>query len=159
MAAQQEETVAPPVESPAAELELVAEPAKQNTIAAGPAEPTAATIDISAEPADERPIPGSAHDLFTIPLKTFAPLKPALAVDSNALVSLTPEMPRLRALPLRPKVAQAPPGFSPQPGVVQSKSPAAEPKSKELGVCSGRHGPRFGPRRFQRRRRSSPRHP
>jgi len=40
-------------------------------------------------------------------------------------------MPRLKALPLRPKVAQAPPGFSPQSGAVQAKPAATEPKSKE----------------------------
>jgi hypothetical protein len=131
LAAQQEEAVETPAEPTAADLELVTEPVGQNTIAAAPAEPTATTIDISAEPADERPIPGSAHDLFEIPLKTFAPPKPALAVASNALVSLSPEVPRLKALPLRPKVAQVPPGFSPQPGAVQSKSAAAEAKSKE----------------------------
>ena len=131
LAAQQEEVVEPPAEPRATDLELVTEPVGQNTIAAGPAEPTATTIDISAEPADEQPIPGSAHDLFEIPLKTFAPAKPALAVESNALVSHWPEMPRLKALPLRPKVAQAPPGFSPQSGAVQAKPASTEPKSKE----------------------------
>ncbi len=131
LATQQEEAaVERPVEPPAADLELVAEPAGQNTIAAAPAEPSATTIDISAEAVAEPPIPRSARELFKIPLKTFAPLKPALAIESNALVSLTPEMPRLKALPLRPKVAKAPPGFSPQPGAVQAKGPAAEPKSK-----------------------------
>jgi hypothetical protein len=126
----QEEILEEPVEPPAADLELVSEPVAPNTIAAAPAEPSAATIDISAEPADQRPVPGSAHDLFEIPLKTFAPLKPVLAVESNALLSLTPEMPRMKALPLRPKVAKAPPGFSPQPGAVPAKTPAVEPKSK-----------------------------
>jgi hypothetical protein len=130
MAAQQEETVEPQAEPVATDLELVSEPVEQNSIAAPPEEPSAATIDISAEPADEHPIPRSAHDLFEIPLKTFAPLKPALAVESNALVRVSPELPRLKALPLRPKVAKAPPGFSPQPGVVQSKGPAVETKSK-----------------------------
>jgi hypothetical protein len=129
-AQQQEEILTKPVEPPAADLELVPEPAGQNTIAAAPEEPAGTTIDISPEPADEKPVPPSAHDFFEIPLKTFAPLKPALAVESNALVSLTPEMPRMKALPLRPKVAKAPPGFSPQPAAVQAKAPAAEPKSK-----------------------------
>jgi hypothetical protein len=130
MAAQQEEIVEPQVEPVAADLELVSEPVEQNSIAARPAEPVATTIDVSAEPVDEHPIPRSAHDLFEIPLKTFAPLKPALAVESKALVHLAPEMPRLKALPLRPKVTKAPPGFSPQPGAAQAKGATAEPKSK-----------------------------
>ncbi len=127
--AQRQETIEPPSEPAAAEVELAA-PIEQNTIAAAPVEPPAATIDISAEAVEDRPIPGSAHDLFAIPLKTFAPAKPALAVESSALLSLSPEMPRLKALPLRPKVAKAPPGFSPQPGAVQAKSPVTEPKQK-----------------------------
>ncbi len=61
------------------------------------------------------PVPRSAHDLFEIPWKTFAPPKPSLAVECTPLVNVPPEMPRLKALPLRPKVAKAPPGFSPQP--------------------------------------------
>jgi hypothetical protein len=130
MAAQQDETAEPQAEPVATDLELVSELVEQSRIAAPPEEPSATTIDISAEPADEHPIPRSAHDLFEIPLKVFAPLKPALAVESNALVSLSPEMPRLKALPLRPKVAKAPPGFSPQPGAVQAKGAAAEAKSK-----------------------------
>jgi hypothetical protein len=129
-AEQEEERLEEPLEPPAADLELVPEADGQNTIAAAPAEPSATTIDISAEPAYEPPVPLSAHDFFEIPLKTFAPLKPVLAVESNALISLAPEMPRMKALPLRPKVAKAPPGFSPQPSAVQAKAPAAEPKAK-----------------------------
>jgi hypothetical protein len=130
LAAQQEEAEEQEAEPLATDLELIAEPEVQTSIAARQEEPSTTTIDISAELADERPIPGSAHDLFEIPLKIFAPLKPALAVESNALVSLSPEMPRLKALPLRPKVAKAPPGFSPQPGAVQSKGLVVEPKPK-----------------------------
>ena len=136
MAAQQEESIEPQAEAVATDLELVSEPVEQNSIAARPAEPVATTIDVSAEPADEHPIPRSAHDLFEIPLKTFAPLKPALAVESTALLRLSPELPRLKGLPLRPKVAKAPPGFSPQPGAVQTKSPTVETKSKAPTAAS-----------------------
>jgi len=121
---------APPAEvvaEPPVELELLSAPEQ---IAAPPDAPSATTIDISPEPVEERPIPGSAHDLFEIPVKTFAPAKPGLVVESTALISLQPEMPRLKGLPLRPKVAKAPPGFSPQPSAVQAKTPAADPKPK-----------------------------
>ncbi len=120
----------------AAEVELreveLAEPEMTGPrgIAAAPSAPAAATIDILAVPPPDLPIPRSAHDLFTIPVKTFPPAKPALAVESSALLSLAPEMPRLKSLPLRPKVAKAPPGFSPEPGVVQTKGPAVESKPK-----------------------------
>lgn len=126
----QHETAQAPAEATEAEVELAPAPLEQNSIAAAPVEPQAATIDISAEPVEDRPIPRSAHELLALPFKTFAPAKPALAVDSTALTSLSPELPRLKALPLRPKVGKAPPGFSPQQGAAQATEPAAESKPK-----------------------------
>ncbi len=129
---EEQEPAEPAAEPSVAAFELLAEPAElSNTVATTPVEPTAAIIDISAEPVTDRPTPRAAQELFAIPLKTFPPSKPALAVETSALTSLSPEMPRLKGLPLRPKVAKTPPGFSPQPIVVPPKSPAPENKAKE----------------------------
>ena len=138
--ADQQASAEPPsettAEAPAVDLELVGESATPNLIATAPEEQSNATIDISPEPSEPRPDPRSAHELFEIPWKTFAPPKPSLAVESKALVNIAPEMPRLKALPLRPKVAKTPPGFSPQSsaapatGTTPPSAPPAEPKSK-----------------------------
>src|SRR5580693_3574893 len=128
----QERKATPPLEEPAVEpdVELISEPQQPGSLAAAPEEPAATTIDISPEPMEERAVPGSAHDLFEIAVKTFTPAKPALAVEATALVNLMPEMPRLKALPLRPKMAKTPPGFSPQTAAAETTSPAEEPKPK-----------------------------
>jgi len=68
---------------------------------------------------------------LTIPLKTFSPSKAAVMVTTDALFTSTnPVLPRLKGLPLRPKVSMAPPGFT-QPGrAVPSRSPLTEAKLK-----------------------------
>jgi len=69
---------------------------------------------------EEQPIPSGSGDLLTIPLKSFPPSEITLPVQVDALTTLQqPTLPRMKALPLRPKVALAPAGYTPQP-----KSPA-----------------------------------
>jgi len=84
---------------------------------------------------DGQPVPSGSSELLTIPLKSFAPSKSSLAIEVDALSTLQqPTLPRMKALPLRPKVAMAPPGFAPpQPKAPQTppaKNPVTEAKLK-----------------------------
>ncbi|HEY6390320.1 MAG TPA: hypothetical protein VIX89_03515 [Bryobacteraceae bacterium] len=88
------------------------------------------TIQASAT-VEEQPVPSASSELLTIPLKSFPPSKSTLAVEADALNTLQqPTLPRLKALPLRPKVAMAPPGFAPQPKTQPAKNPVTEAKLK-----------------------------
>jgi hypothetical protein len=86
---------------------------------------------------EQEPVPSGSTDLLTIPLKSFPPSKSTLAIEVDALNTLQqPTLPRLKALPLRPKVALAPPGFAPQPKAPQTapaKNPVTEAKLKSAG--------------------------
>jgi len=106
-----------PADLVAAELEVVQalaalpEPAQPVTeVGAAP------TIEVSPERVDEPVNLPPVQDLFEIPMKTFGPSKPLLAIETGALVNISPEIPPLRSLPLRPKVAKVPPGLSPHTG-------------------------------------------
>jgi hypothetical protein len=73
---------------------------------------------------DAQPIPSGSSDLLEIPLKSFPPSASTLAVQTQALTTLQqPTLPRMKALPLRPKVALAPVGYSPQPQVPSAPPP------------------------------------
>ncbi len=87
-------------------------------------------IEASA-PQEEQSMPGGSSDLLTISLKTFPPPESTLAIKTDALrTQWQPILPRLKALPLRPKVAMAPAGFTPQPKLTPAKSPVTEAKLK-----------------------------
>jgi hypothetical protein len=86
------------------------------------------------ESAREQSIPRGSSDLLMISLKTFPPSESALAIRADALNTLRPPtLPRMKALPLRPKVAMAPPGFTPQPRTQSAKNPVTEAKLKSAG--------------------------
>jgi len=88
------------------------------------------TIEAAA-PVEEQPVPSASSDLLAIPLKSFPPSKSTLEVEANAIGTLQqPTLPRLKALPLRPKVAMAPPGFTPQTKTPPAKNPVTEAKLK-----------------------------
>jgi len=78
---------------------------------------------------------GGIADLIEIPLKTLAPPKPALLVDANALLTLAqPILPGLKGLPLRPKMAMAPPGFAAAPKSGSTRNPITEAKMKAASI-------------------------
>ncbi len=88
-------------------------------------------IEVSA-PVEGQSIPSGSNDLLAIPLKSFPPPEIALAVHADALLTLQqPTLPRMKALPLRPKVALAPAGYTPQPkapSTPAAKNPVTEAK-------------------------------
>jgi len=130
-AAQEESQSIASVEAAPADVEVLEAPAQLQAAEPATGDAPAPTIEVHAEPVQEAPVPRPAHELLEIPLKTFAPPKPAIMMEADALVNLAPQAPQLKALPLRPKVAKAPPGFSPQSGTtVATKSPATEPAAK-----------------------------
>lgn len=82
-----------------------------------------------AEPSKAEPTPRGASDLLVVPLKSFAPPKAAAVIDAHALLTDgNPRLPRLKALPLRPKVALAPRAFGQQTKAAPAANPPAEPK-------------------------------
>jgi hypothetical protein len=96
-------------------------------------EVTEAAPESTAKPTEEptEPAPREAGEMLAISLKSFAPPKANPVIDANVLLSHGhPLLPRLKALPLRPKVAPAPRGFSPQPKTAAVQNPPAAPKAK-----------------------------
>jgi hypothetical protein len=96
-------------------------------------EVTGAATAATAEPAEDstEPTPREAGEMLAISLKSFAPPKAIPVIDANALLTHGhPLLPRLKALPLRPKVAPAPRGFSPQPKTAAVQNPPVAPKAK-----------------------------
>jgi len=78
-------------------------------------------------PAPPEPSPREA-ELMAIPVKSFAPPKAGPIIDATALLANGhPLLPRLKALPLRPKVAPAPRGFSQQPKAAPVQTSPAPP--------------------------------
>jgi hypothetical protein len=81
------------------------------------------------EPAEEAP--PEVSELLAISVKSFAPPKASPSVDTNALVTNgQPLLPRLKGLPLRPKVAPAPRGFGKQPKAAPPPSTPSQPKAQ-----------------------------
>jgi hypothetical protein len=81
-------------------------------------------------PASPEPSPREAQ-LVPIPVKSFAPPKAGPVIDASALLSNGhPLLPRLKALPLRPKVAPAPRGFSQPPKTVAAQTTPAQSTAK-----------------------------
>ena len=114
------EEATPPSPPPAPAVEAAPE------ITQAAAEAPAKTTEEPTEPA-----PREAGEMLAISLKSFAPPKANPVMDANALLSHGhPLLPRLKALPLRPKVAPAPRGFSPQPKTAAVQNPPAAPKAK-----------------------------
>jgi hypothetical protein len=90
------------------------------------------TVEISAEPPDppqEASKPKCATELFEIPMRTFAPAKPALLGGDAFPAQTAPLLPHLKSLPLRPKVSLAtgyvPPSNVPVPSEAKAAAPAA----------------------------------
>ncbi len=91
---------------------------------ARPSEPS------SAKPAPAETTPREA-ELVAIPVKSFAPAKASPVIDAGPLVTNAhPLLPRLKALPLRPKVAPAPRGFSQQAKNQPAPATPAPPAAK-----------------------------
>ena len=65
-----------------------------------------------------------------IPLKTFPPSKAGVMINADAMFASSPVLPRMKALPLRPKVSMAPPGFTQPARSTPSRSPLTEAKLK-----------------------------
>jgi hypothetical protein len=102
------------------------EPISSAVAVAEPEPPMIATSIIEAAPApvDDPPAPREAKKIIEIPLKDFPPAKASLVFEANALFGPSqPVLPRLKALPLRPKVALAPPGFKSQPADAEPRNP------------------------------------
>jgi hypothetical protein len=98
-----------------------------------------ATPESTAKPTEEptEPAPREAGEMLAISLKSFAPPKANPVIDANALLNHGhPLLPRLKALPLRPKVAPAPRGFSPQPKTAAVQNPPAPPKAKTAPIST-----------------------
>jgi hypothetical protein len=105
------------------------------------AKPTSTALESKASPAE--PTPRSASELVAMPVKSFAPPKPAPSVAAKALLSDGhPLFPRLKALPLRPKIAPAPRQAGQQQKTDAPQTPAAPepavkaPQSKRAGAPS-----------------------
>ena len=105
--------------------------------AAPPAEAALKTKDaainaaLEAPPPKSRPAPSEPSpreaQLVAIPVKSFAPPKAGPVIDASALLSNGhPLLPRLKALPLRPKMAPAPRGFSQPPKAAPAQTPVAQ---------------------------------
>jgi len=128
---QQPEVEAQPPESPVIEaaspvLEVVTEQVSE--------QPNAPVKEVVSTP-----VPDSHRGIdnfIEIPLKTFPPPKAALLVDTNALLTLAnPILPGLKALPLRPKMAMAPPGsVSTAARSGSSRNPLTEAKLKSAAA-------------------------
>jgi hypothetical protein len=124
---------AKPATPPAEPALPAAAESSSNTPAA--TEPSSAEPS-SAEPSSAEPTPREA-EFLAIPVKSFAPPKASPVIDAAALLTNShPLLPRLKALPLRAKVALAPRGFgqpvakapeasAPPPGAAPPK-PAAD---------------------------------
>jgi hypothetical protein len=98
--------------------------------AAPPAEPAlpAAAEASSTKSSSAEPTPREA-ELLAIPVKSFAPPKASPMIDAAALLTNGhPLLPRLKALPLRAKVALAPLGFG-QPAAAKAAPQASAPPS------------------------------
>jgi hypothetical protein len=105
---------------------------------AKPAAPPDATLKESeaalkslADPDESSP--REANELLAISLKSFAPPKAAPVIDANALLANGhPVFPRLKSLPLRPKVGPTPSAFGRegQKSAQTRTAPAAEAKAK-----------------------------
>jgi hypothetical protein len=81
-------------------------------------------------PAPPQPSPREAQ-LVDIPVKSFAPPKAGPVIDASALLyNGHPLLPRLKALPLRPKVAPAPRGFSQPPKAVPVQTTPVQTTAK-----------------------------
>ena len=77
------------------------------------------------------PAPREASELLPISVKSFAPQKPGTMVNSTPLrTDESPLVPRLKGLPLRPKVAAAPRGMDEQLKTASAGNPPAEVKTK-----------------------------
>jgi hypothetical protein len=95
-------------------------PSKAPLLATEAAPPEAKTPEPS--PAEKSPREAA---LIAIPVKSFAPPKATAVIDASALLTNGhPLLPRLKALPLRPKVAPPPRGFSPHVQPMQTVKPA-----------------------------------
>ena len=109
-----------PAEAPAAR------PSESRVAVAEPPEPPQPEAAPS-EPASTDPSPREANELLAVSLKSFAPPKASPVIDIHALSGNGhPLLPRLKGLPLRPKVAPAPRGFTPQ---LQQPKAAPPPKA------------------------------
>ena len=111
------------------EAKPAAPPAEAASLATGAVPAAEKSKPSPARPSPEKPSPAEKSPreaaLIAIPVKSFAPPKATAAIDASALLANGhPLLPRLKALPLRPKVAPAPRGFSPQVQPVQRVKPA-----------------------------------
>jgi hypothetical protein len=92
-------------------------------------EPAVSTLP---DPTPLEPSPREAGEMLAISLKSFAPPKAIPVIDASVLLGNgQPLLPRLKALPLRPKVAPAPKGFGQQPKPAAAPSPAEPKKAVE----------------------------
>lgn len=97
------------------------------------AQPVEESLELAPPPGPSALEPASPEALgfLTIPLKTFAPAKPTVTISANAMLTWSqPLLPKLKALPLRPKVSMAPPGFAQPERAVPVRSPLTEAKLK-----------------------------
>jgi hypothetical protein len=83
------------------------------------------------EPERAEEAPPEVSELLAISVKSLAPPKASPSVDTNALVTNgQPLLPRLKGLPLRPKVAPAPRGFGKPPKATPPPSTPSQPKAQ-----------------------------
>jgi hypothetical protein len=143
----------PPAATPRAALQALSKlhrDMREREEATPPGPPAAPAVEAALEvtqPATEvpakstedptEPAPREAGEMLAISVKSFAPPKTNSVIDARALLTLGhPLLPRLKALPLRPKVAPAPRGFSPQPKTAAAQNPPAAPKAKTAPTSS-----------------------
>jgi hypothetical protein len=125
--------VPPPEATPRAALEALSKlhqdmrQREEAKPAAAPDVPQKSDAPQESPAAPPEPSPREA-ELMAIPVKSFAPPKAGPMIDATALLANEhPLLPRLKALPLRPKVAPAPRGFSQQPKAAPVQTSPAPP--------------------------------
>jgi hypothetical protein len=107
---------------------LVAEPPEEpEPVEVEAGGPEAASVD--AAPEQPEPAPRQAGELLEVAIKTLVPSKPSLMIGEAFASQPSAILPRLKALPLRPKVALAP-EFVPEPKPVAAVNLPAEAKAK-----------------------------
>jgi hypothetical protein len=137
----EEQTVAEPapaVSAPAEEAAAVAAEIVDPPSSDAPAEDTAAeTEPAAAEPNEEpagEPMPGHATELLDVTIRMFPPTKPVPIAGAGLPIQSEPLLPRMKSLPLRPKMSVAS-GYVPPTAVSQIKTPGSVAKGAPAQVA------------------------
>ena len=122
------EQVAAEQTAPPAESEAVAKMAEP-VIAPAPQEAIPLEAELVNPPQQQEQKPGHATELLDVSIRMFPPVKPAPIAGLGLAAQSEPLLPRLKGLPMRPKVAVATGYVPPSADSAQAKAVANPPKA------------------------------